>query len=117
MAWFQAQVCGDVDNRFSACKMPSPINQLSMDKSKCMSLGEIGVSAWDPNPYDDGIYLTHYHGASLNNVQHISSRIYFICNDQPGEITFEHVRGCVDPADKLYYGGMYHFSINTPLVC
>jgi len=116
--WFQVQICGDVAHRISSCHSAAPAYQISSDKQTCKHLGETGVAAWDPNPYNDGIYLTYYHGANLNNVQHLSARIYFICQPSgTSQIAFEHIRMCTDPSDKLQYGGTYHFSIYTPLVC
>jgi len=116
--WWQGQICGDVANPVPSCTHPAPMYQISQDKSQCTFLGETAVAAWDPNPYNDGIYLTYYHGATINNVQHLSARIYFVCTPgQVGTLSFEHVRKCTDPNDKLEYGGTYHFFVGTQYVC
>jgi len=116
--WFVAQICGDVVNPPSACTVPAPFYQLSQDKTKCMHLGQTMVSVWDENPYKDGIYLTHYHGFAMNNVQHVAARIYFVCTPGAvGTLSFEHMRSCTNSDDNLVYGGQYHFFVGTKYVC
>ncbi len=30
--------------------------------------------------YQDGLYLTYYHGAAVNHIQKYEGRIYFVCD-------------------------------------
>jgi len=115
---FQIQICGVVSPQpYKACTVPSPVNQLTTDHSVCYSLGDDLVWAWDPNPYNDGVRLSLYHGTYLNHITARNLVLYFICNDVFVPIFFEHERIAVDPNDMLEVGAQYHFSIKTPLAC
>jgi len=103
---FEVQVCGTVVSSFKNCSSISPVNQID-GSGRCVRIGDIATTTWDPNPYEDGAYLTYYHGDKIDNVIHRSARIYFICDTKQGVPGFEHVTPC----------GQYHFSFSTPLAC
>jgi len=120
--YFQVQICEDITRQnFSSCMAPSPVNQIQVDnETDCVAAGQTLVSAWDENPYLDGVRLTYFHGDPVSNIAWRSSTIYFLCNTTGDGIPyFEHIRDCTDsPADGgLELGGIYHFYVNTKLAC
>jgi hypothetical protein len=106
---FELQVCGNVKSRHAGCTIPSPANMIQSNGT-CTPLGDSTVSAFDVNPYADGAYLTYYHGASVNHIQHYLARIYFVCDPTHfgTPLYLEHLK------NNLF---QTHFKYYTPLAC
>jgi len=108
---FEVQVCGNVVSQHAGCTKPSPANMIGADGT-CAALGDDwnkGVTAFDPNPYQDGAYLTYYHGDSVNHIQHYEARVYFVCDPSHFNTPLyaEHM--------KTFY--QWHFKFFTKLAC
>jgi len=105
---FEIQVCGNVQTTHPKCTEASPANMIAADGT-CSKLGDSLVTAWDVNPYNDGAYLTYYHGDSLNHIQHYMARIYFVCDPTHFNTPLyaEHM--------KTFY--QWHFKFYTKLAC
>eukprot|EP01129_Flabellula_baltica_P000673 TRINITY_DN10641_c0_g1_i1.p1 TRINITY_DN10641_c0_g1~~TRINITY_DN10641_c0_g1_i1.p1 ORF type:complete len:197 (+),score=36.52 TRINITY_DN10641_c0_g1_i1:54-644(+) len=106
--YFEAQVCGNVNSQYDACKTPSPMNAISGDKKTCTYLGDINAASIDLVPYNDGFMITYYHGQYVNNIKSITSRIYMICDKTGNKQMFlEH--------EKSFH--QWHFRLDNTYVC
>jgi len=118
MQW-QVQICGDVDDVFNSCSSASPVNMITTDNSTCTNLGDSNVYSWDLTPFGDGVRLTYYHGAAMNNIVFYSTTLYLLCNANVfmTEFEVEHERVCFDSVDGLDLGGLFHIKAYTKFAC
>ncbi len=54
-------MCGNVATRHAACTTPSPVNMIDAG-GLCHALGGDSAVSFDVNPYNDGLYLSYFHG-------------------------------------------------------
>jgi len=106
---FEIQVCQVVKSKDTKCKATSPVNQINLATQECIAVGDITTTAWDQSPSKGGVYVTYYHGDTVDPVIHRSARIYFSCDKTVdiGAPIFEHVTPC----------GQYHFGWLTKHAC
>jgi len=101
----QLQVCGNIAHPSVGC--PGSASANFVTSTQCLSGGQGSLFSWDQNPYEDGFFLTYYHGSFANNVQSYSTRIYFMCDAKTGTPSLEHFTSDFQA----------HIAWNTPLAC
>jgi hypothetical protein len=92
----------------------------------CISLGIDSASAFNPNPYQDGmmhsyyclvslidfsligVFIAAYNGNSTDHITKYSAWIYLICDpNSVAKVSFEHLKSTLQA----------HFSVYTKLAC
>jgi len=106
---FELQLCQPITNSISPnCTTPGSVANMINTDGSCVSLGIDAASTFNPNPYNDGVFIAAYNGNSTDHITKYSSFIYLICDPkQEANVAFEHIKSTLQ----------VHFSVYTKLAC
>ncbi|XP_019850720.1 PREDICTED: uncharacterized protein LOC109581225 isoform X2 [Amphimedon queenslandica] len=104
----QLGICQNVSSPMSGCSGSGPIFMMRSDTEKCVNLGSLNVARFEPNPFQDGVYMDLYDGDMIDHITRYEARIYFVCSQSELDGPyFEHLKD----------SNQAHFHVSTKYAC